>query len=1587
MVLTMADYTEITVFGYADPKTPLDVLQNVTDPKALNELNNEGSGNFAIALSDPKIEANPSLLDYRNVVKVSVNGTVRSAFLLGQRQDAIVDSGEDSSKRVIVSGNGLRQWLADAEVYPEGTLTQQSPNDRIFSWASQKGTWYTASDWKAPVKIESYNMLPPSTGRIWNFQPAEWPDAPNAWWVWSQAMQNGTDPRFPKVHPAGDVYFRYEFDTTGEASYSIFAAADDRFQLYVDSALAIDAADTGGQSYETIRYDFTLGAGHHVLAAKVTNDTLTGSIGRGPGAFICALFRSGDATLNIPATLIATTGDSGWVCQGYPAKAPGWSIGEIMLTLLSEASARGVLFPSWLTPSFTRSVDSNGVPWADNLPLSFEVGTSYLDVLKAMESLAVEAWIDPDTYAFNIVQTRGTDRSVVTSTRDAVSLVEGYNLLTAGTDGEADLTNSLLMKTNEGWLVTQPTDGTSQSRYGRLEGTLSTNVSSSWSQRLASRLFAQKALAEQASTYTIIPRPGAVPFTDFDIGDWVLGPDATGAMVRRRVVSLSFGVGAAGEVQYAIEFDTIFQTKDAEYERLNRLVTGSNLGAGFAPSNGGGSGGTAPVSGTGTPTASSSNPVPPANFAVQSVGYFSPTGAALSRATFSWDFVQNAVDGSVVRGISRYEILGRRANTPADLYLSLATVTGSFNQVVVQNLPAGEDFFFTIRAYVSSGRVSDYAAPLAHTTSAPVVKLPPPTAPVLTSALGVISVAWDGKLTSGSTLPPQFSYVYAEYSTASTGPWTKAGSTTAGAGSITIGGQALGSTVYVRLTAVDNITHTSDPSASASVVVQGIQTADLGSQFASDYAGVKKTATDALANAGTAQGTANTANKTAQDAATAAVTAKQAADAAAARSTDYIKDPQFQTGADRVRGITIGSPADANGVNLPNGAVGYGRVTGYDNLTDGTTVPAIPGKTYRLSVDVRPGAAWQPGSEDFHMMTWYLNTDGASSNVYVVGGTASFTAASNGWQTVNFDYTVPASPPWSFFRPSLRAGSSNPFLVTNFRVRDITDAKTALDLANAAQATAKDAAAAAKTANDNLVVANQNAQDAARKAGLAQDTADGKNTVWYLDSAPTVTNSKIGDTWFNTSDGNKMSNWNGSAWVLKLYGTNAIADLAITNAKISNLDAAKITTGFLDAGRIQAASITVNMLAVGDFTDYFDGGSFDNPNNLPWLGIPDNTVVLDQNQYVSGNQSLRVGPSSNTRSYPLRRDISVKAGQVYYFESWVFMDGSFNGNPALVFTDPKAGTSIGTLSLIPVAANNWYKVTGTITTSGSTTSMRVNMTANNTAGNMWLDDMTFKQQYNGTLIADGSITSPKVAANSIDTNNLKAGAVTAPIIASNAITTDKLDAYAITAKHNIVGALIQTATSGARTEMTSQGIRVLDSNNVEQVRLGYGISTGMSVMDSVTQTLIPLSPMITGTRQFKATLNWKMSGSPNVGSFGPWNVFPPYNTTPMLRASSPTGRFLVLTKITAPAALQQNHNMRMAAFFYYPSLTADVTTNLIGNFANADAVGDYNYHGMDYFQTTPNREFLIRGNVCVNSSYQAAGTPQINDMIIVVMPL
>lgn len=571
---------ELEVYSASDPTVIIDIIPRRTGLSALDELKNSGGGSFSIMQNDAKLKESPNLLEWRNVVKCRLDTKVVGGFLIQSKEADYASALEHAGEAWNIAGEGLRSWLRDAVVLPYGGLKEDSQSSRVFSFASERGSWYKPADWVEPVKIAQHT-LDPGTTNPWGTAPAEWPDAPLAYWVWGVA----NSPVSPA--PLGVNFFRFEFEVlgTGLSDYSIFCAADDDFDVYVDAAQVITSRDTAGYA-QTWRADFQLGPGTHVLAARVQNNS-------GVAALIAALFKAGDAATETAAVLITVTGDAGWVVNSYPDPSPGWSPGEILLTLLGEAQARGVRFPTFLTPTFTADVDSDGATWARSLDWEFDVGSEYFDVVARLEEVVCDLWIDPDTLELNMYSDRGSHRDVQSTAVQPVKFEIGRNVTKAGEDGVSDIKNTLLIEHTLGYGMAADGLTTSITDYGRVEGFISTGASPSVSSDVAQKVFSQKAEPETSATFEIIDVDDARPFVDFFVGDWVLAPGKVG-LEPRRVMSLSVAEDSkTGEPTFSVELDTIFEDRDQRYERWLKSASTGTLGGTLAnTSSGGGGGGT-----------------------------------------------------------------------------------------------------------------------------------------------------------------------------------------------------------------------------------------------------------------------------------------------------------------------------------------------------------------------------------------------------------------------------------------------------------------------------------------------------------------------------------------------------------------------------------------------------------------------------------------------------------------------------------------------------------------------------------------------------------------------------------------------------------------------------------------------------------------------------------------------------------------------------------------------------------------------------------------------------------------------------------
>jgi len=361
---------ELEIYKFATPTVKAATIEGRKQPKILSEMNGIGGGSFQLSRSDPKYIQDPHLLDSRNICKFRTDGTIIGAMLLGEKESILVGTGEKAAQGYNVVGEGLKSWLDDAELRPYGGLQREDGSARYFNFATERGTWYVTGDWTNPVVQATVHAASAWTNNAGTYidLPEEWPSgAPTSKWIWVGAY---ADPQ-----PDGWCYFRWELTIATPGTHALYFAVDNYFTLFIDGEQVAQNLDKHQGWTSTTRISHEFSAGDHVIAFQARN--ASSNEYQGPAAILAALFRIGADNLE---TKIGESGDATWKCRAYPASMPSWSIGEIALKLIAEAEARGVISMATLNATFTASIDSAGVAWADKLEWSFSIGESYASI-------------------------------------------------------------------------------------------------------------------------------------------------------------------------------------------------------------------------------------------------------------------------------------------------------------------------------------------------------------------------------------------------------------------------------------------------------------------------------------------------------------------------------------------------------------------------------------------------------------------------------------------------------------------------------------------------------------------------------------------------------------------------------------------------------------------------------------------------------------------------------------------------------------------------------------------------------------------------------------------------------------------------------------------------------------------------------------------------------------------------------------------------------------------------------------------------------------------------------------------------------
>ena len=284
-----------------------------------------------------------------------------------------------------------------------------------------------------------------------------------------------------------------------------------------------------------------------------------------------------------------------------------------------------------------------------------------------------------------------------------------------------------------------------------------------------------------------------------------------------------------------------------------------------------------------------------------------------------------------------------------------------------------------------------------------------------------------------------------------------------------------------------------------------------------------------------------------------------------------------------------------------------------------------------------------------------------------------------------------------------------------------------------------------------------------------QGIADGKSTCYYSDIEPTGTFKK-NDTWFNGAQDNAVYTWDGSAWVKKSIGANALSAMITTAIQTANVNALQgisdAATALSVAQQAENNSQTAITSANGKNTVCRSAtqptGTF--KNNDVWFDTAhDNAIYIYNGTWVANKLGANaIAELSITNA--LIANATISSAKISSVDAGTITAGLLSAD--------RIGA--GTIAASKLIANTITAASGVIANATIQTAMIADLAvsgakiADATITNAKIANLDAGKITTGTLLAG------VIGAGTISAEKLSTGAVTADKVATNAISTDKL---------------------------------------------------------------------------------------------------------------------------------------------------------------------------------------------------------------------
>ncbi|MCP3799737.1 hypothetical protein NLX83_10755 [Allokutzneria sp. A3M-2-11 16] len=525
--------------------------------------------------------------------------------------------------------------------------------------------------------------------------------------------------------------------------------------LSVEVALPLD--DVG-----SLRLSYPLGApGAGALAVPIevaveTYDPTAGTWSEVDGGRFLRIKRSGDVTdptgarsYELPAyawmlrkaRLFPSDRDNSEGKRPFLSATPGTILG----TLIAEAKARGAL--AGLVVDFTPTVDSAGAAWSKVLTIYYEPG---IDVLAVLDNLAEQGVLDW-TLSGRTLRVFNADTALGRNLAEGDSPVDlrlGRDITEAPDTGTLEDVASAVYVKGEGAARLELTNPNAPAPWGRWEGFITQGgVRDPGTMRLLAEAELDRTGRERVQVTRGLTFAAAkwLPLKHYRPGDYVLAPGDAGALVPLRLRQITLTRDQAGTLGGNLVLNDRFVERELRLAKRTAGIVGGATATGGS--------GARPAPEGPDPR----EPAAPAGLIVATAAYLDSDGAARGQITATWGRVDKAVDGTLIE-VARYELY-QRPNIVGLPWSKLTETTHPDNSATGSPYDVGTEWAFKVRAVSKAGVFGPFSAPYAVTIAADTEAPPVPSAPRLTTRLGVIHVEWDGRGAAGEVMPADFSHL------------------------------------------------------------------------------------------------------------------------------------------------------------------------------------------------------------------------------------------------------------------------------------------------------------------------------------------------------------------------------------------------------------------------------------------------------------------------------------------------------------------------------------------------------------------------------------------------------------------------------------------------------------------------------------------------------------------------------------------------------------------------------------------------------------------------------------------------------------